>query len=240
MLAVPVPRSAAIERHPHLAEPCPVGWVRVDLHVHTMYSGDSTTTFDELACAVDESGLDVICITDHSSLVGARQLGTVLGCRVVVGEEVRTQRGELIGLFLTDHLPAGMSPAATAAAIRAQGGLVYVPHPFDPMRRNLAEDALVGLADEGLLDAVEVLNAKTSLRSLNARAAAFAAVRDLGAGAGSDAHVPGALGAAYVEMPDFDSPAEFLDALRVATVVGHHWDEPRPWTPRVVPSVGGN
>jgi predicted metal-dependent phosphoesterase TrpH len=114
---------------------------------------------------------------------------------------------------------------------------VYVPHPFDPMRRNLAEPELRELAEAGLIDAVEVLNAKTSLQSLNARAADFAAEFDLAAGAGSDAHVPDALGAAYVEMPDFDGPADFLRQLRHGRVVGHHWDEPRPWSARVLPSV---
>ena len=91
---------------------------------------------------------------------------------------------------------------------------MYVPHPFDPMRRNLAEPALVDLVDAGLVDAIEVLNAKTSLAHLNERAAAFAAEHACPAGAGSDAHVPDALGAAYVEMPDFDGPAAFLPSLR--------------------------
>jgi predicted metal-dependent phosphoesterase TrpH len=115
--------------------------------------------------------------------------------------------------------------------------VVYVPHPFDPMRRNLAEPALDELAAAGLVDAIEVLNAKTSLASLNARAAEYAAQHGLAAGAGSDAHVPDALGSAYVEMPDFDGPAEFLASLRQASVVGHHWDEPRRWRPRIVPST---
>ena len=121
--------------------------------------------------------------------------------------------------------------------IRSQGGIVYVPHPFDPMRRNLVEPALRALAVAGLIDAIEVLNAKTSLQSLNRRAAAFAAEFDLAAGAGSDAHVPLALGAAYVEMPDFDGPADFLAKLREGRVVGHHWDQARPWTSRIVPST---
>jgi predicted metal-dependent phosphoesterase TrpH len=131
----------------------------------------------------------------------------------------------------------GIGHMEAARAIRDQGGVVYVPHPFDPMRRNLSEAALVELAEHDLIDAVEVLNAKTSLESLNRKAAEFAARYGIVGGAGSDGHVPDALGSAYVEMPDFDGPMEFLAALSRGFVVGHHWDEPRPWTPRIVPSV---
>jgi len=227
----------AIARHPHLAEPVAAGRVRVDLHSHTMWSGDSTTTADELVGAVEGSGIDVLCITDHHAIAGAVELRSILPCRVVVGEELRTAAGEIIGLFLSERIPNGLGHVETARAIRDQGALVYVPHPFDPMRRNLAERALYELADEGLLDAVEVINAKTSLPSLNRRAGDFAEEFDLAAGAGSDAHVPNAIGAAFVEMGDFETSVEFLAALRVGTVVGHHWDEARPWSARIIPST---
>ncbi|HEX9258955.1 MAG TPA: PHP-associated domain-containing protein [Acidimicrobiales bacterium] len=232
-----MPAPPAAERHPHLAAPRRPGWVRVDLHSHTMWSGDSTTTPDELEQAVRDSGIDVLCVTDHNAVKGALELAGRLPCRVVVGEELRTHAGEIIGLFLTERVPFGISAREAAERIRAQGGIVYVPHPFDPMRRNLAEPALVELAEAGLLDAIEVLNAKTSLGHLNDRAAAFAHDYDLLAGAGSDAHVPDALGAAFVEMPDFEGPREFLASLAEAVVVGHHWDRPRPWKPRIVPST---
>ena len=211
--------------------------MRVDLHSHTMWSGDSTTTPDEVEHAVAEAGLDVLCITDHNAIRGAQELVGKLPCRVIVGEELRTHAGEIIGLFLTEHVPFGVSPREAAQRIRDQGGLVYVPHPFDPLRRNLAEPALLDLVDAGLIDAIEVLNAKTALGHLNDRAAAFAAQWSLPAGAGSDAHVPDALGAAYVEMPDFTDAASFLAALDRGTVVGHHFDAARPWRPRIVPST---
>ena len=232
-----VASAAAIERHPHLAVAPPEGWVRVDLHSHTMWSGDSTTTPDELVDAVAQSGLDVLCITDHQAIRGAVELAEQLPCRVVVGEEMKTQAGELIGLFLGERIAPGLSPSASAVAIRQQGGVVYVPHPFDPMRRNLSAAALDALVGEGLVDAIEGLNAKTSLGSLNRRAQQYGEDHNLAVGAGSDAHVPLALGAAYVEMPDFDGPVEFLAALRRGRLVGHHWDQPRPWSPRIVPSV---
>jgi predicted metal-dependent phosphoesterase TrpH len=202
-----------------------------------MWSGDSTTTPDEFAAAVDASGLDVVCITDHNAIAGAVELRDRLACRVVIGEELRTAAGEIIGLFLHERVPMGISHLDAARAIRDQGGVVYIPHPFDPMRRNMSEAALYELADADLIDAVEVLNAKTSLTSLNRRAAEFAAEFGIVGGAGSDAHVPDALGAAYVEMVDFETPMEFLAGLASAEVIGHHWDEPRPWTPRIVPSI---
>lgn len=231
------PSSEAVARHPHLAATQPDGRLRVDLHTHTMWSGDSTTTPDEFAAAIDASGLDVVCITDHNAIDGAVELRDRLACRVIVGEELRTAAGEIIGLFLTRRVPMGISHVDAAKAIRDQGGVVYIPHPFDPLRRNLAEAALYELAEADLIDAVEVLNAKTSLSSLNRRAAEFAAEFGIVAGAGSDGHVPDALGAAFVEMDDFATPMEFLASLANSTVIGHHWDEPRPWSPRIVPSV---
>jgi predicted metal-dependent phosphoesterase TrpH len=234
---VPQPSAVAVERHPHLASLVPDGWVRVDMHSHTMWSGDSTTTPDEVAAAVAEAGIDVLCITDHNAIKGAVELVDRLPCRVIVGEELRTHAGEIIGLFLDERIPFGTNPADAARAIRDQGGIVYIPHPYDPMRNNLTEPALDALIDDGLVDAIEAFNAKTSLRSLNQRAAATAVDHGLAAGAGSDAHVPGAIGAAYVEMPDFDSPSDFLAKLRLGRVVGHHWDEARPWSSRILPGT---
>lgn len=235
------PSAQAITRHPHLSTSSPKGWVRVDMHSHTLHSGDSTTTIDEIVEAVQSAGIDVLCITDHNAIAGAKQLADILEregiCRVIVGSEVKTQTGEVIGLFLKDRIPFGAPAVETAQAIRAQDALVYVPHPFDVMRRNLAESSLNELASKSLLDAVEIFNAKTSLPSLNVRAEEFAKQHDLAGGVGSDAHVPLAIGAAFIDMPDFDGPQEFLDSLRRGIQMGHHWDEPRPWTPRIVPSI---
>ena len=207
------------------------------MHSHTMWSGDSTTTPDEIAAAVAEAGIDVLCITDHNAIKGAVDLVDRLACRVIVGEELRTHAGEIIGLFLRERIPVGVQPDEAARAIRAQGGIVYIPHPFDPMRHNISESALDALIDGGLVDAIEVINAKTSLRSLNERAASIAAAHELAAGAGSDAHVPDAIGAAFVEMPDFDGPDDFIAKLRLGRPVGHYWDEPRPWSSRILPGT---
>lgn len=218
--------------------------VRIDGHSHTMWSGDATTTPDELVAAIPNSGVDVLCITDHNSIEGALRFAASgeLGIPVIVGEEVKTTAGELIGLFLTERVPFGLKPAEAVEAIRRQGGLVYVPHPFDSLRHCMTQDALYGLARDGGLDVIETLNAKTSLQSSNARAAAFAEEFDLAAAGGSDAHVPAAFGAAYSEVADaadVTTAVGLLAALRGpnAKVAGAFFDPPRKWEARIVPST---
>ena len=164
------PRPAAVARHPHLAEPQAEGLVRVDLHSHTMWSGDSTTTPEEIEEAVLECGIDVLCVTDHNATKGAEELAERLACQVIIGEEVKSRAGEIIGLFLEERIPFGLPAAEVCRRIRDQGGIVYVPHPFDPLRNCLRTDVLIELIEEGLVDALEVRNAKTSLESLNRKA----------------------------------------------------------------------
>ncbi len=231
---------SALIRHPHLSDDVPFGWVRVDCHSHTMWSGDATTTPDEMEEAVESCGIEVLCITDHGTIDGALALRDRLACRVIVGQETRTSVGEVIGLFLTDRIAPGLGPFEVAERIREQGGLVYIPHPFDPMRQCLRREELLDLIAAGMVDAIEVFNAKTSLAHLNAEAASLANSKGLPGGAGSDAHIAEALGAGYVMMPDFDGPKSFLEGLHHAKVVGHHYDAARPWRARIVPSLSSD
>ena len=208
------------------------GWVRADCHLHTIASGDAWTTLDQLAERVVEVGLDVVFITDHnvtSAAVTAMERG--IGARVIVGEEVRTPSGDIIGLFLTERVPYVLPVAEVVARIRSQGGLVYAPHPFDEGRSSLGR-VLPGLCAAGAVDIVEVFNAKIETQGPNERAAALATAYALPGGAGSDAHDPAGIGAAYLEMPDFDGPASFLDSLAQATITGEY----RDYAPRFTPS----
>ncbi len=199
----------------------PPGRVRVDCQLHTVWSGDATTTLDQLAERVTALGLDVVCITDHHTLDGAwRAVERGIGARVVVGEELRTRVGELIGLFLTERIPYVLPVEEVVLRIRAQGGLVYAPHPLDRHRRGVGERWLDELAARGSIDVVEVFNAKVRDERDNVRAADAARRHGLPGGAGSDAHDPDGVGAAYLEMPDFDGPEGFLAGLRSARVVG--------------------
>ena len=199
------------------------GWVRVDCHLHTAVSGDAVTSIDELAERVEHEHLDVVCITDHNvtaAAVAAAERG--IGARVIVGEEIRTRDGDVIGLFLTERIPYVLPLAEAIAKIRETGGLVYLPHPFDPGRSTLKPAVSERLCSEGIADIVEVFNAKIVEQEQNRQAALLAARYDLPGGAGSDAHDPDGIGAAYLEMPDFDGPADFLAALRHASVVGEY------------------
>ena len=189
---------------------------------------DAVLTLEQLAERAQQAGLDVVCVTDHnvtSAAIAATERD--LGVRVIVGEEIRTPDGDVIGLFLAERIPYVLPLAEVVGRIRTQGGLVYAPHPFDQARSSLGR-VLPGLCAEGGVDIVEVFNAKIADQALNDRAAGLAAAYDLPGGAGSDAHDAPGVGAAYLEMPDFDGPAGFLAALAGARVSG----EFRPHAPR--------
>jgi predicted metal-dependent phosphoesterase TrpH len=206
----------------------PAGWVRVDCHLHTALSGDAVTTLDQLAERVAQEQLDVVFITDHNvtaAAVAAVERG--IGARVIVGEEIRTRDGDVIGLFLTERIPYVLPLDEVTGLIRAQGGLIYLPHPFDPGRSSLGEVA-AELCATGRADIVEVFNAKIENQQRNRRAADLAVRFGLPGAAGSDAHDPEGIGAAYLEMPDFDGPRDFLAALPQAMITG----EFRPHAPR--------
>jgi predicted metal-dependent phosphoesterase TrpH len=212
----------------------PAGWVRVDCHLHTVASGDSVLTLEELAVRAQQAGLDAVCVTDHNvthaAVVAAER---DLGVRVIVGEEIRTPDGDVIGLFLSERIPYVLPLAEVIGRIRDQGGLVYVPHPFDRSRSSLGR-VLPDLCAAGLVDVVEVFNAKIADQSLNERAAAVAEAFALPGGAGSDAHDAPGVGAAYLDMPDFDGPAGFLAGLPRARVTGEFRDH-APRYPRRPP-----
>ena len=202
--------------------------VRVDCHLHTVASGDAVTTLEQLAERAAQESLDVVCVTDHNETAAAvTAAGRDLGVRIIVGEEIRTPDGDVIGLFLTERIPYVLPVAEVVIRIRAQGGLVYAPHPFDPDRSSLGR-VLPGLCEQGAVDIVEVFNAKIADQALNDRAAELAGVFSLPGAAGSDAHDAPGVGAAYLEMPDFDGPAGFLAALAGARLTGEY----RPHAPR--------
>jgi predicted metal-dependent phosphoesterase TrpH len=189
--------------------------------MHTTWSHDCSIDVDELIDHAEEEGLGAIAVTDHNVFGGAleaieRARGRKL--TVIPGEEVKTDgQGEVIGLFLKEEIPRGMSFAETVEAIRTQGGLVYIPHPFD--RLHAIPDAATLHRHLAEIDVFEVYNARLLFEGYNDEALRFARKYNLTAGAGSDAHVLQGVGTGAVRMRRFNGPEEFLLSLRSAEVL---------------------
>jgi glycosyltransferase involved in cell wall biosynthesis len=193
----------------------------VDLHMHTDHSGDCATPVEVLLRTAKAQGLGAIAVTDHNEVSGALEaqaLAADYGVKVIVAEEVKTaSQGEVIGLFIQEKIARDMTLAETVAEIRRQGGLVYVPHPFDRMHAVPDYEHLLDIVEE--VDAIEVYNPRVAIGSFNEEAARFAAKYRIPAGAGSDAHVAQGLGSVRVRMRDFNGPEEFMESLRDADIL---------------------
>ena len=195
--------------------------VRVDLHLHSSASFDCRVPPLEVARRCSQLGLSPIFLTDHEGIGGAQSL-LEAGHRAVIGQEILTTEGELIGLFLKQAVPKRLSPEETVAAIKEQGGLVYLEHPYDSGRRNLREEAIERIAAQ--IDIVEVFNGR-SRPEVNRLADELRSTLGVPAGAGSDAHTIKEIGSVYVEMDGFEGADDFLAKLRAGKVV----TRPKGW-----------
>jgi predicted metal-dependent phosphoesterase TrpH len=196
-------------------------WITIDLHMHTSWSHDCSIEVDDLLEHAEAIGLGGIAVTDHNAIGGALEAVELARHRdlvVIPGEEVKTEnQGEIIGLFLDEEIPRGMSFAETIAAIREQGGLVYLPHPFD--RMHAIPDPATVHRHLPEIDVFEVFNARLLRDSFNDEALRFARKYRLLQGAGSDAHVLQGVGTGAVRMRRFEGPEEFLLSLRSAEIL---------------------
>jgi predicted metal-dependent phosphoesterase TrpH len=196
-------------------------WVVVDMHMHTDWSHDCSIPAADLVDHAEGIGLGGIAVTDHNAFGGALEAVELAAGRdlvVIPGEEVKTDgQGEVIGLFLEEEIPRGLSFADTLAAIRDQGGLVYLPHPFD--RMHAIPDPATLHRHLGEIDVFEVFNARLLRESFNEEALRFARKYRLLQGAGSDAHVLQGVGTGAMRMRRFEGPEEFLLSLRTAEVL---------------------
>jgi len=193
-------------------------FIDVDLHMHTDHSYDCATPVEVLLAEAKARGLGAIAVTDHNEISGALEAREkASGIKVIVGEEVKTKdQGEVIGLFIEKLIPAGLSLAETLERIHEQGGIAYVPHPFDRLHSVPDYEHLLDSIDQ--IDAIEIHNARVAIGEFNEEAARFAAKYRIPAGAGSDAHVAQGLGSVRIKMRDFDGPQEFLESLREADI----------------------
>jgi predicted metal-dependent phosphoesterase TrpH len=204
-----------------------------DFHTHSHYSRDSVINPRSFIDNCIRKGMTCVAVTDHNEIEGAfvidklvREQGAPL--KVVVGEEVKTSEGEIIGLFLKEWVPRDLSPEETVRAIHEQGGLAVVPHPYDIFRRSVIKpDALERVKET--VDAIEGFNCRNIMQRHDDRAKALARSVAKPMTVGTDSHSPWELGGAWLEMEDFETPGEWLDSLKTARMAGHrslplvHW-----------------
>ncbi len=198
-----------------------VDQIKTLIHFHTDYSYDSNISVDELLDFAKRENFGCLAVTDHDTIEGAKRLQSMTDIKVIVGEEVTTSDGHLIGLFLEEHIKPGMSARDTARAIREQGGLVFLPHPFVRAFSCGVGKKSWDMVD--LVDAVEINNAQNFIGWPDYLATKFATQTGLTAYVGSDSHMTMSIAPCYQTMRDFNGPADFLDALRTAQLhTGRH------------------
>jgi len=193
--------------------------LKADFHIHTKYSMDCNTSLERIVNRCLAVGINCIAISDHGTAEGALEMQRLAPFQVIVAEEILTPQGEIMGMFLKETIPSGLSVEEVIAQIRVQGGLVNIPHPFDTFR-GFGIDGRELETLVGQIDAIEVFNARAPFLKPSTKARAFAQKYDIPKTAGSDAHTMGEIGNAYIEMPEFNGRDDFLQALRTGRIVG--------------------
>ncbi len=188
--------------------------IKVDLHTHSIASPDGGIKPEEYADIFERGLLDYVAITDHDTIETAESLHKSLGSHIIVGEEITTSQGELIGLFLKEVIKPGMTALATARAITAQGGLVYVPHPFETMRKGIQRNDLEEIAGE--VDIIEIHNARALLQNRGPAAHTWARLFNKAAAASSDAHGRKGLGTSFSMIHQKPTAKNLLAQLQKA------------------------
>jgi predicted metal-dependent phosphoesterase TrpH len=189
--------------------------MKIDLHTHSIASPDGSLNEADYRKMLDSGRLDYIAVTDHNTVSFALELRQKLGERIIVGEEITTLDGEIIGLYLKKAVKPGMSVAGTAAAIKKQGGLVYIPHPFETMRKGIMPDALDSIAKD--VDIVETRNGRAVFQNKSKQAETWASARKLPGAASSDAHGWHGWGRTYSMLPAAPTRTTLVKLLAKAT-----------------------
>jgi len=187
--------------------------VKVDLHLHSNFSHDGRSSLAELIARCKECDLERIALTDHNTVEGAITLAMMAPQLAIVGEEVKTLEGEVIGLFITSQVPPYLPPEEVMDLIHGMGGLTYIPHPLDRRRANFSAERMAELADR--IDIIETYNPWCDAVA-NQAAARLAEDLSKVTATGSDSHAARELGRSWMEMDAFGDPQDFLEKLRFA------------------------
>jgi predicted metal-dependent phosphoesterase TrpH len=194
--------------------------LKADFHIHTEYSMDCDTPLEKIISRCQDLGINCIAIADHGTAEGALKMQRIAPFPVIVAEEILTPHGEIMGMFLKETIPSGLSVQETISRIRAQDGLVNIPHPFETIRHSAMNSQVVAEIVEQI-DVMEVFNSRSPFTANSAKAQAFARKHGIAQCAGSDAHTLYEIGHAYVVMPEFNGKDEFLKALAQGKIQGH-------------------
>jgi len=194
--------------------------LKADLHVHTEYSVDCNTPLEKIVSRCLKAGINCLAISDHGTAEGALKMRDMAPFTVIVAEEIMTPDGEIMGMFLKETIPSRLPVKEVISRIKAQGGLVCIPHPFDILRFSaLRNHVIEEIVDQ--IDIIEVFNSRIFFPQNSAKALAFANKHDIPKSAGSDAHTLGEIGRTYIEMPEFKGKDDFLEALEKGKIIGH-------------------
>jgi predicted metal-dependent phosphoesterase TrpH len=188
--------------------------LRTEFHCHTIYSKDGMIRPEAIVKRARALGIDRLIVTDHNSILGAQAAFAIDPQRVIVGEEVQTQKGEFLAAFVTENVPAYLPPMEALQRLRDQGAFISVSHPFDPQRSGWTVEDLVEMLP--LVDAIETFNARCANNAMNAAAQDFAKQHQLAGTAGSDAHLLLELGRANLLLPPFSTAEELRQVIRQA------------------------
>jgi predicted metal-dependent phosphoesterase TrpH len=194
--------------------------IKADLHVHTKHSADSYMSYQQLISACQSKGINCIAVADHGTTLGAREISKIAPFKVIICEEVRTPYGEIMGMFLQEDIPDKIPVDEAIKHIRDQGGLICIPHPYDRVRPSAFRDGKMLEEVVDRVDIIEVFNARSLFPGAERKALSLARRHGKLISYGSDGHSPSEIGYAYAEMPDFNSPQEFLISLAGATFHG--------------------
>lgn len=192
---------------------------KLDLHTHSTASPDGGISAEQYAQVLEDGLLDFIAVTDHNSIDHAVHLHELLGEAIIVGEEITAHEGELIGLFLTEAIPPGLTALETAQAIRSQGGLVYLPHPFETVRKGLSPTIVDQIIE--LVDVIEVFNGRAVFQNKGPQATTVARINGKPGAAASDAHGVKGLGTAFSTIKQSPTAANLVNQLTVAHLTMH-------------------
>lgn len=188
----------------------------IDLHTHSEGSPDGSIDLPAYQYMLAKGSLDYIAVTDHDTIEMAQRLQRELGERIIVGQEIDTKEGEIIGLYLTKHVPAHKGAKATVHAIKKQGGLVYIPHPFETVRKGISLEALDEIAAD--VDIIETHNGRAMFQNMSDQATAWARLHEVATAASSDAHGKVGWGKTYSSISDVPTKDNLVGLLQHATL----------------------